>query len=483
MSNLQSLIVIRGGTILTVDPILGDIVNGAILIQNGKIVEISHKIDAFNHIEGADFFDAKDAIVMPGIVDAHRHDWMSLFRAATTNETLPYFLINTFYPLGSMFKADHMKAAITVGTLSAINAGTTTVYQVNDCVNTPDHAYAAIAAMQETGIRGIYGYGMQVYAFEPIGFANQLERLACAEQLAKEGLGTDRLEMGMLLSDFGTVPFSVTAMQIKKAHDLGLKYASHTGAARTSVLLRGLRELDDHGLLFPEHLHAHANGLTWEDWKLIAKSGGRVVSTPSSELQMGMGHLPYTPCKEMGIPFAIGTDLVGCSSDGLFTQTNLALQNERMLANDRIHARDTMPFDIQIDQKDALYWMTMGGAKVLGLDHKIGSLTPGKDADLIIIRHKNTFVPVMDPVGGVIQLTHEDDVDTVFIQGKVKKLNGQLLGINPTQVRAEAMHAFNELTSTYANHARLTPQEVEIFWKKAERQADVHFSQAYENNN
>lgn len=196
---------------------------------------------------------------------------------------------------------------------------------------------------------------------------------------------------------------------------------------KTSVLLRGLRELDDHGLLRPGHLHAHSNGLTGEDWKLIAKTGGYVVSTPSSELQMGMGYLPYQPCVEHDIPFGLGTDLTGVTTDDLFTQMNIALQIERAQANDKIHQRDTMPFEITPTVRDALYWATMG-AEVMGLADKIGSLSVGKNADIIIIRHTEGFVPTMNVAGSVAQMTKSTDIDTVIADGVIRKRHGMLVG-------------------------------------------------------
>ncbi|WP_349922072.1 amidohydrolase family protein [Aeromonas veronii] len=472
--------VIRGGVFITMDKAMGDIHNGALLIEGNLIKGVSRNPHEFDSHEDAEFIDADGAIVMPGMVDAHRHNWMSLFRGVSTEESLPAFLINTFYAFGGVLTADNMYAAVLGGNVSALNAGTTTVYEINDCVNTPDHAVNAIQAMKDSGIRGIYAYGMQVYDFKPAGYKSMKDRLDNAKDISKTKFnGQDRLKMGMLISDLGTVDFESTVKQINLIDELGIKCVSHTGAAKTSVLLRGLRELDDHGLLRPGHLHAHSNGLTGEDWKLIAKTGGYVVSTPSSELQMGMGFLPYRPCVEHNIPFGLGTDLTGVTTDDLFTQLNIALQIERALANDKVHQRDTMPFVITPTVREALHWATLGSAEVMGMENEIGSLTIDKKADIIIIRHHEGFSSTMNVAGSVAQMTKSSDVDTVIADGMIRKRHGQLVGYDLEKIESLSQTAFEELSIKAKSFVTLSADEIEQFFRLAERKASYHFAQAY----
>ncbi|MEM8374378.1 amidohydrolase family protein, partial [Morganella morganii] len=121
--------IIRGGTIITMDDATGDIINGAILIEGNRISAISADIQAFDHHTDAQVIDAQGAIVTPGMIDAHRHNWMALFRGVSAEESLPAFLINTFHAFGAMMTADNMYAAVLNGNISALNAGTTTVYE------------------------------------------------------------------------------------------------------------------------------------------------------------------------------------------------------------------------------------------------------------------------------------------------------------------------------------------------------------------
>lgn len=472
--------VITNGYIISMDDSLGDLSSGAILIENDIIAAVTATGEELRGVE-AEVIDAQGGIILPGLVDAHRHDWLGVLRGLSADESLPEFLANTFYAYGAIFSAEDMHAAVLAGILEALDAGTTSIFEVNDCVNTPDHARAAVDAMRVAGIRGVYGYGMQAYNYAPRSFIDHKDRLKDAAELRKaEFFGADDLlRMGMLMTDFGTVPFNTTASEIRLARDLDLVRASHTAAASTSILLKGLRELNDHGLLLPGHLHAHSNALTEQDWKIIADTGGKIVTTPSSELQMGMGGLPIRSSLTHGITPAFGTDLVGVASGSLFQQMDIGLQWQRSVDNSAVHKTDTMPFSIDLSARDALYWGTRGGAQALGLDDTVGSLTPGKKADCIILSQKRAFTPSRYPVGTVVQQTSAADVDTVILNGEIRKRHGKLIGYDLDAVRANAMRAFERLNAASTQFTAYTPEEIAAWFRKAERAASVNFADAY----
>lgn len=194
---------------------------------------------------------------------------------------------------------------------------------------------------------------------------------------------------------------------------------------------------------------------------------------------MGMGFLPYQPCAEFGIPFALGTDFIGVTTDDLFTQMNMALQIERALANEKVHQRDTMPFEITPTIREALHWATLGAAQVLGLENEIGSLVARKKADIIIIRHRDGFVAPVHAAGSVVQMTHAGDVDTVLADGVIRKQNGVLTGFDLPEVTRLSHNALAELETRIRDRKILNAQEVEAFFRLAERMASFHFAQAY----
>lgn len=473
-------IILTGGHIITMDKNIGDLPEGAILIEGDRIVAVAASQEELDGSD-AEIIDAGGGIILPGLVDAHRHNWLGLLQGISADESLPEFLANTFYTYGSILTAEDMYAAILAGNLEALNAGTTTIFEVCDCVNTPEHARAALDAMRTAGLRGVFGYGMQAYDYHPRGFTEHKDRLEDAESLRKSAFSGegDMLRMGMLMSDFGTVPFSVTASEIRLARDMDIVRTSHTAAASTSILLKGLRELNDHGLLLPGHLHAHSNGLTEVEWAIIAETGGKVVTTPSSELQMGMGFLPLRPSLEHGITPALGTDIVGVTSGALFSQMDLGLQFQRCMDGHAVHKTGTMPFSVDLSVRDALLWGTLGGAQALGLDDQVGSLTPGKKADCIILSHNQAFTPSRNPVGTAVLQTTAADVDTVIINGSVRKRNGRLLGYDTSSIRQQAMQAFERLEEASRTFTVKTPEQTGAWFRDAERMASVYFADAY----
>lgn len=472
--------VVTGGYVITMDDQLGDLPSGAVLMENNRIVAVAANAEEFAGVD-AQVIDADGGIVLPGMVDSHRHTWMSLLRSISADESLPEFLVNTFYGLGALVRAEDIGAATMVGALEAIDSGVTTIMDCCDCVNSPDHATAAVASLQASGIRGVYAYGMQAYDFQPPAFTAHVQRLRDAERLRKEAFSSNdsRLRMGMLLSDFGTIPFSETAAEIRLCGDLDVLVASHTGAASTSILLKGLRELNDHSLLRPGHLHIHCNGLTYPEWQLLAASGAKVSISPETEMQMGMGFPPFRSCLEHGITPSFSTDIVCVGSGDLFSQMRLGLQFQRCIDNDCVHKKGHMPTRIDLGVRDALKWATHGGAEALGLGSEIGSLTPGKKADVIVVSQKRAFVPSSYPAGSVVLQTTAADVDTVIVDGIVRKRHGKLVGYDLLTVRARALAALERIQTAAATLKRKSPDEVGHWFYTGERMAGVNFAGAY----
>ncbi|WP_280450748.1 amidohydrolase family protein, partial [Nocardia cyriacigeorgica] len=438
-------IVISGGTVITMDPALGDIADGAVLIENDEIVQVASTSDAFESVD-ARRIDATDAIVVPGMIDSHRHTWLALLRGISGDQALLEFIANTFYGIGSIMRADDMGVATLVGALEALDAGVTSIFDCSDCVNSPEHADANVEGLRTAGLRSVYAYGMQRYDVEPPAFGSHGERLRDAARLRSEyfSAADDMYQMGMLYSDFGTIPFGDTAAEIRQARELDIHGASHTGAAAGSVLLRGLRELDDHGLLLPGHLHVHCNGLDEQEWKLLGDSGAHVVTSPETELQMGMGLLPIRPAMRHGIAPGVGTDSIICGSGDLFGQMRLALQHQRAMDCLPIHAEGRSPLAIDLRVRDALTWATTNGAAIMGLGSKIGSLTPGKKADVIIVRPRWNVVRSSFPAATVVLQSAAAAVETLEVKRVIRKENRHQVGPHHPSQRANAKSALDK---------------------------------------
>ncbi|WP_306320180.1 MULTISPECIES: amidohydrolase family protein [unclassified Streptomyces] len=472
--------VISGGHVISMDRSLGDIPGGAVLIENERIVQVARSAQELAGVD-AERIDATGGYVLPGMIDSHRHTWLALLRGISADQALLEFIANTFYRTGAVMGAAEMGTATLVGALEALDAGVTSIFDCSDCVNSPEHADANIEGLRTAGLRSVYAYGMQRYDYEPPGFKRHTDRLADAARVRAEHFsGDDAMhQMGMLYSDFGTIPFHDTAAEIRQAAELDVHGASHTGAAAGSSLLRGLRELHDHGLLREGHLHVHCNGLDEQEWKLLGDSGAHVATSPETELQMGMGLLPIRPAMRNGIAPGIGTDSVICGSGDLFGQLRLALQHQRAMDCLPVHAEGRAPLELDLTVRSALTWATANGARIMGLESAIGSLTPGKLADVIVVKPRWNVVRSSAPAATVVLQSGAADVETVLVNGQVRKRDGQLVGHDLTALRSRANAALDAIERAVAALPEHGPQALAAFVGQAERAATVHYADAY----
>ncbi|MFC9787121.1 amidohydrolase family protein [Rhodococcus sp. NPDC127528] len=472
--------VVTGGPIISMDDEYGDLPHGAVLVEGDRIAAVSRTADGFSGVD-ADVIDTAGGYILPGMVDSHRHTWMSLMRGISADQSLMEFLATTFSGVGSIMTAEDLGTAATVGALEALDAGVTTILDCCDCVNTPDHARAAVEALRTTGIRSVYAYGMQEYDVHPPAFTSHAQRVADAAALRAEYFSSEHplSRMGMLYSDFGTVPFDATATEIRAARELGILGASHTGAATGSILLRGLRELHDRDLLDAGHLHIHCPALNSHEWRLLADTGAAVTIAPETEMQMGMGMPPFRAAIDHGLAPAVSTDIVCVGSGDLFSQMRLGLQFQRCLDHQRVHATGAMPASVDLGVRDALTWATRNGADAIGMGSAIGSITPGKKADVIVVAPRMDLVRSSYPLGSVVLQSTAADVRTVLVNGEIRKRDGLLVGPDLAAVRGRANAALDRIEKAAAGLPRHSSAEIFGWFSQAERDASVHFAGAY----
>ncbi|GEB50079.1 amidohydrolase family protein [Streptomyces cacaoi] len=471
---------VTGGHVITMDEEWGEVPEGAVLIEDDRIVAVTGRAEEFDGVD-AERVDAAGGTVLPGLIDSHRHTWLSLLRGVSADQSLVEFLATTFHGTGALLGADELGIASTVGALDALDSGITTVLDCCDCVDSPAHADAAVTALRAAGIRFVYAYGMQEYDVRPPAFTSHAQRLADARRVREEHFPSDAGpgRMAMLYGDFGLSPFADTAAEIRTADELGILGASHTGAATGSVLLRGLRELDDHGLLRPGHLHIHCPALTDREWRLLAGSGGRVSIAPETEMQMGMGRPPFRAALDHGLAPALSTDIVCVGSGDLFAQMRLALQMQRCLDHEVTHRSGAVPLSVGLGVRSALTWATRNGADALGLGSQIGSLTVGKKADLVVVAPRMDLVRPSHRAGTVVLHSSAADVRTVLVDGRYRKRDGRLVGQDLAAVRRRANSALDRIESAARAVPAPGPAGLGDWFARAERAASVHFAQAY----
>jgi 5-methylthioadenosine/S-adenosylhomocysteine deaminase len=423
---LSERLLVRGGCVLTLDRSLGDLERADVLIEDGRITAVAPDIDA----AGGEVVEAAGKIVMPGFVDTHRHTWQTALRGICADWTLQDYFRGIRLHLSTFFRPEDMYVGNYVGGLEALDAGVTTVLDFSHCTNTPAHADEAIRGLRESGLRAIFAYGFYPVPLAEPHFTDHESRLEDARRVRGEHFAASggRVDMGLALTEIGLVPFEATRREVETARDLDLLVTAHIGSVADPQWPHEIQLLHGAGLLDARQVHVHCNACTNEELALIADHGAAVSVTPETELQMGMGFPVTGRALARGLNVGFGCDIVSLQSGDILSQMRLALQTQRALENHITVERGELPIRLSLTARKVLELATIGGAAALGLDSEIGTLTPGKAADLIAFDTAGlNFAPRNDPVAAIVLHAHSGNVDTVIVGGRVLKRNGALL--------------------------------------------------------
>ncbi|HEX6840381.1 MAG TPA: amidohydrolase family protein [Stellaceae bacterium] len=429
---------IKAGTIVAMDDEVDDLRQGDLLIEDDRIAAIAPSLD----VGDAEIIDARDMIVMPGFVNAHIHTWQTGLRGVAGDWTIPEYLHNMHASIAPRFTPDDIRIANLTGALNQLNSGVTTM--VDWCHNnpTPAHSDAAIEGLREAGIRAVFLHGSpkpdpkpgQKHFSEVPHPRAEIERLARDRLPSKDALVT--LGMAVLGPAYST--YEVSRADLALARDMGMLVSMHVGggAMRTPD---GFPRLVAEGLVDGRMNIVHGNNLAGDQLRALVDHGASVTVTPETELQMGFGPCLTGRLRALGSAPSLGSDVESSLGSDMFTNMRMALQAQRALDNDRV-IRETgrAPERISIGCREALAWATVNGARMVGLDRRIGSLRPGKQADIVLLRAGDlNLVPVVDPVRSIVLHAGIGNVDTVLIAGRVVKRGGTLLYRDLARRKAE----------------------------------------------
>ena len=424
----MSQTIIKGGTILSMDHKVGDLPKGDILVDDGKILKISRTI----RTKEAKIINADGMIVMPGLINAHLHTWQTGLRGIAGNWSIPEYLHYMHAQIAPKFSANDTYLGNLVGSLNQINNGATTIFDWCHNNSTPAHSDAGILGLKETGIRAVFGHGSP----KPDAKKNQIpfthiphprseiERLRKGELASDDALVT--LAMAVLGPDFST--WEVTEHDFRLAQEFDLVVSAHVWGAPNRMNSDGYSKLSKLKLLDERHNLVHGVYLRDRELKTVLDSGASVTITPEVELQMGHGTPRTGAVRDLGYRPSIGVDVESNISGDMFTVMRMTLQSQRNLDNQLVNKKSKGPAtSLTINPREALEWATIDNARALRLDTKVGSLTPGKQADIILINTNDLNIfPVHNPVEAVVFHANGHNVDTVMIAGKVLKQNGKL---------------------------------------------------------
>jgi 5-methylthioadenosine/S-adenosylhomocysteine deaminase len=424
--------VIRNGFVLSMDAAIGDLPDTDVLIEDGVIVAVAPGIE----VGDAEEIDASGTVVLPGFVDAHRHAWQGALRGILPDCSLDEYLAVVLGPLGGSFRPDDVHIGNLLSAFDAFNAGITTMLDWSHINHTPEHADAAVAALQSAGIRAVYAHGTpggtEWWGYSALTHPADVRRVRERYFSSNDGLLT--LAMAIRATGHAT-PDAVTS-DFELARELGIPLSVHAGFRVTGYPFTHVTDLQGLGLLGPDVNYVHCTTMTDEELQLVADSGGSVTVTPLVEMNMAHGAPPIGRCIARGIRPSLGVDVATSAPTEMFTQMRTAMAQARSL---ECPEDINVPFAPTLGVRDVLELATIEGARTLGLDAKIGSLAPGKQADVTLIRvDQINTMPLTDPVAAVVAAADTANVDTVLVQGRIVKLNGRLVGFDRAKLLREA---------------------------------------------
>ncbi len=419
-------LLLRGGHVLTVDPELGDLPKGDVLIDGDTIAAVGPEVDA-----DAQVIDVTGHIVIPGFVDTHRHTWEAAIRGCAPNATLDDYFVEVLDTFAPMYRPEDVYASNLAGALECVNAGITTLVDWSHINNTPEHPDAAISGLREAGIRAQYAYGSANTSLADYWFESKLaiprddvRRVRETYFSSDDGL----LTMALATRGPGFCIDDVVRAEWGAARELGIPITVHVAMGRLAGRFGMVRQLHNLGLLGADTTYIHCCYFSDEEWGLVADSGGTISIAPQVEAQMGHGWPPVMKAREHGLRPSLSIDVVTTVPGDMFTQMRCAFGCERARVNAVAWEANTAVPDTMLTARQMLEMATANGAHVAGLEDRTGSLTPGKKADVVVIDGRSLNVaPVIDPVAAVTLCADVSNVDTVIIDGKIRKQGGKLL--------------------------------------------------------
>ncbi|HEX6844742.1 MAG TPA: amidohydrolase family protein [Actinomycetota bacterium] len=419
---------IRGGMVLSIDPAIGDFPEADVLIDGDRIVEIRPGLE----VAEAEVLDARGMIVMPGFVDSHRHIWEGLLRNIGTDVPLEgrsSYISFVLHKLAPAFRPEDAYVGDLLSALGAIDAGVTTLLDWSHIQGSPAHTDAVVQALRDSGLRAVFAYGFPWWGKweerQPSWFVRAAnEHFSSNDQLLSLALAAPGPEF---------TDFEVSRDHWKLARETGARITAHVGVGSYGMDGK-VQEMGEAGLLGPDTTYIHCTTLNDTEIQMIVDSGGTVSLASPVEMMMGHGMPPIQKFLDRGLRPSLSVDVETNVPSDMFNQMRSVLGLQRTLAA----AQGKSP----VPASDVLAYATIEGARANGLDTKVGTLTPGKQADVILLRtDRMNVTPLNDPATAVVTGMDTGNVDTVLIAGRVMKRQGQLLHVDWPALRRMAGEA------------------------------------------
>ncbi|KXF77773.1 hypothetical protein ATN84_07500 [Paramesorhizobium deserti] len=437
-SNGSPRTLFKGGTIMTMDPGTSNLAAGDVLIEGDRIAAVGMNLQA----DGAEVVDAAGCIVMPGFVDAHHHMWLCAMRRLMPDvDDLFAYIDVVAETLGAHYRPLDMYLSTKLTALASIDAGITTIIDACHSSRSPEHTDAALDALEDSGIRALHmvGAAMDKKA-SAAHLPADLNRLA-ANWNQDGGL----VRVGL----FGQL--NLDWWRVARSLDMRILTEFIGDLAKLGP------EFAEPGILGSHNIFNHCTRVPEETWKLFADAGVNVTVNPRSDALFGFDDesFAYQQAVDRGLKPALGIDLDTAFGSDLFGEMHALFGQQRSaMRYRRFRGEENVPAPISAEA--VLEAATVNGARAAGLESAVGTLTPGKQADLIMVRTDGVAVfPVTNAIGTIVQAVERSDVDTVMIAGEVRKRAGKLVGVDTAKLAAEVNASRDYLLETSGYRADL----------------------------
>ncbi len=447
-------VVLRGGTVLTMDETCTVLDGADVLVVGDRIEAVGRQLDV---PEGTAEIDATGGIVMPGMIDTHRHMWQTAMRGYGADWTLTQYFVWYYLEHGRRFRPEDVAAGNRLAAVEALDSGVTTVVDWSHGLQTVDHAEAAVDALQSVPGRYVLAYGnIQAAPWEWTADP------AVQAFLERRRTGAGDLLGFQLAFDVTGDPAFPEKAAFEVARELGLPVTTHAGVWGATND-EGIRLMHEHGFATPETVYVHAASLSPDSYHRIAATGGSISVSTESEQSAGQGYPPTWQVRAHGIPVSLSMDTSVWWSGDLFSAMRTTLGADRSREHFEAHLKGETVTQLALRAQHVVEWATRGGATALGRDD-LGRLVPGAKADVVLVKNDASPVsfPLLNPYGHIAFQAQRGDVHTVLVDGRVVKSEHRLVGVDLGAVRREVEATVEHLRAEMGEDVWLSGMDPEL---------------------
>jgi len=407
-------ILIKGAIVLTLDTAIGDFPSADILIEHGKIKDIRPSIDASD--SDIAVIAGTNRIVIPGFVDTHSHSYQGLLRGLLPNGVHADYDRDIQNVLTMHYSPDDAYAGVLITALGLLESGTTTLVDISQVAHSPEHSDANIKALQDAGGRAVFAFSRGIGP--KAQYPQDLKRMLPAYFSSPDNLLTPALAVSRDPKIYAL------------AHEFGVHAVMHIRIESESLVA-----LHKAGVIRDGDEFIHCAHLNQDAWNIIRDSGGRTSHFVVLEVAMGHGTPAIQEALNNGVRPSLSGDHATTVAMDMFGMMRAAFNMQRVAVHRRRRdGEEGVP--PLVTPRQVLEFATVNGARVANLDHRIGTLTPGKDADLLMLKTDRLDVwPINNAYATVVNQMSAAHVDAVFVAGKARKWRGQLTRVDQAHVR------------------------------------------------